>query len=138
MTLTQKDVAVESEIGLHLMVNQLTVSNMPNATKRRNQLLNEVPPELSINTDSHKLAAILHTLIFTVLGQSQDNCIRISAKAYDNVTIIHIEDNKKLAGSIFSGHVGRAQQMAESIGGTVLLNEYREGRTRIAVSILNN
>lgn len=129
---------VDTEVELHLLINQLTLSTMASAIRRRNYLLNEVPPDLSVNTDSQKLASILSTLLYSVMGQAQDTCIRISAKEFSNITLVHIKDNKRHTGNGLSSHLVKAQEMAESIGGTVFVNTYRDGSTTIALSILNN
>ena len=134
---SQRKNITQSGVALHLMVNRISLSTMPTATRKRNLLVNEVPIELAVNTDSQKLAAVLGTLIQSVLGQTTDACIRVSAKEFSNVTLVHIHDNRRLEGHRFSTYLGEAQEMARKIGGTVFVNNCRDGSTTIALSILN-
>jgi hypothetical protein len=127
----------QSGVALHLMVNQISVSTLATATRKRNLLVNEIPTGLAVNTDTQKLAAVLGSLIQSVMGQATDACIRISAKEFSNLTLVHIQDNRRLEGHRFNTHLGEAQEMARTIGGTVFVNNCRDGSTTIALSILN-
>ena len=127
----------QSTVALHLMVNQISVSTLPTATRKRNLLLNEIPVGLAVMTDTQKLAAVLGSLIHATLSQATDASVRVSAKEFTNVTLVHIRDNRRLEGHRFNTQLCEAQEMARKIGGTVFVNNCRDGSTTIALSILN-
>ena len=127
----------QSQVALHLMINQLSVSTMPSATRRGSYIMNEIPSEIYVRADSQKLATVLGTLLNTVISQSSDSCIRVSAKPFGDVMLVHIRDHHNLSGRRFNVCLGQAQKMAEIIGGTVTVNEYREAETTIALSFMN-
>lgn len=127
----------QSQVALHLMINQLAVSTMPSAARRRSFIMNDIPSEVYVRANAQKLAAVLGSLLNTVINQSSDSCIRVSAKPYGDVMLVHIKDLHNLNGRTFSVCLGQAQKMAATIGGTVTVNEYRKEMTTIALSFMN-
>ena len=127
----------QSRTNLHCMINQLTVSTMPSATRHRSTLVNEIPVELQVNTDQHKLAAVLGSLLDTVIGHTNDSCIRISAKKYGDVMLVHIKENTHLNGHAFSSRLEQSQKLAEKIRGNVTVTSFRNDITTIALSFIN-
>lgn len=127
----------QGQVALHLMINQLSVSTLPSAIRHRNILINDIPSELYVNADQHKLAAVLGSLLHTVIGHSNDSYIRISAKKYGNVMLVHFKENNHLNGHAFTASLNHAQKLAESIGGNVTVTSYRNDITTIALSFVN-
>lgn len=127
----------QSNTNLHGMINLLSVSNMPSAIRRRSILVNEIPSELLVNADEQKLAAVLGMLLHTVIDHTNDSCIRISAKVYGNVTLVHIKENIHPYGRAFNCKIEEAQKLAEKIGGNVTVTSYRNDVTTIALSFMN-
>lgn len=129
--------SVQSQVALHLMINQLSVSTMSSATRRRSFIMNDIPSGMYVTTDAQKLAAVLGTLLHSIISQTSDSCIRVSAKTYGDVMLVHIKDQHNLNGRNFSICLARAQRMAETIGGTVTVNNFRNDATTIALSFVN-
>jgi signal transduction histidine kinase len=128
--------ALAQEVGLHLMINQLSASTMPIATRKSSFIVNDIPAELSVKADPQKLAAVLGTLLHTMISQSNNSCIRISAKTYGNVMLVHIRNDRHHSGQAFASSLEEAQQIAQKLGGTVTVNNYRDGATTITFSFL--
>ena len=63
MITPRRKIVTQSGVALHLMVNQISVSTLATATRKRNLLVNEIPTGLAVNTDTQKLAAVLGSLI---------------------------------------------------------------------------
>lgn len=129
--------STQSTIALHLMINQLSVSSMPVAIRRRNVIVNDVPSDLVIKSDEQKLAAVLGNLLNTVIGHANDSYIRITAKLYGGVTLLHIKENSRLNSPAFANSLVEIQELAEKIGGSVSVTSYRNDITTIALSITN-
>jgi hypothetical protein len=141
-TLTQfsagpKFLTNQSQVALHLMVTRLSVNSMPAAMRCRSIIVNDIPEGLRINTDEQKLAAVLGSLLHTVISHANDSYIRISAKQYHNVTLLHIKENSRLNSPSFAQRLCEVQEIAEKIGGSVSVTSYRNEITTIALSVVN-
>ena len=128
----------QSQVALHLMINQLSVSILPSAMRRHSVVVNDIPSAMYVNTDAHKLAAVLGNLLSTMIGHSTNSYIRISAKTYGNVALLHIKDNSRLNSPAFACSLAEIQQLAERIGGNVGVTSYRNGITTVAFSFINH
>jgi nitrate/nitrite-specific signal transduction histidine kinase len=129
--------STQSQVALHLMINQLSVSTLPTAIRRENVVVNDIPAALYVHTDAHKLAAVIGSLLNTVIGHSKNSYIRVSAKSYGDVTLVHIKDNGRLNSPAFAGSLIEIQQLAERIGGSVSVTSYRNDVTTVALSFVN-
>jgi hypothetical protein len=138
MDLTYAQPSAQTQVALHLMINQLSVSSLPSAMRRQSVVVNDIPSALYVNTDAHKLAAVLGSLLNTVIGHSSNSYIRISAKTYGNVALLHIKDNCRLNSPAFACSLVKIQELAERIGGSVGVTSYRNGITTIAFSFINH
>lgn len=129
--------STQSQVALHLMINQLSVSTLPTALRHRSIIVNDIPVGLKVNTDAHKLAAVLGSLLHTVIAHTNDSYIRFSAKQYHNVTLVHIKENSRLNSPAFASRLCEIQTMAEAIGGSVGVTSYRNEVTTIALSVVD-
>jgi hypothetical protein len=127
----------QSQVALHLMVNQLSVSAMPSAIRRENVVVNDIPAALYVHADAHKLAAVIGSLLNTVIGHSNNSYIRVTAKTYGDVTLVHIKDNGRLNSPAFAGSLVAIQDLAERIGGSVSVTSYRNDVTTVALTFMN-
>ena len=132
-----KKISTLSQIGLHLLVNQLSISTLPEATRKKSCVINEIPGELMIHTDSSKLAAVLGQLIITMISHSHEASIRISAKKYGNVVLLHLKENCRLNSPAFATSLVAIQHLADRIGGNVSVTSYRNEVTTVALSFIN-
>ena len=125
------------QVSLQHIIRQLSISTVAHTTRRRTFILNDIPAGFYVYTNPDKLAAVLGALLNTVIMQTSDSCIRISAKPYGQVMLIHIEDHHNFNGRSFNECLEQAQGMAEKIGGTITINNYRHITTTIALSFMN-
>lgn len=132
------DNATQTQIGLYSIVNRIAVSSIPSATRRHSFIINDIPKELEVATDEHMLATVFGTLLNTVISHSENCCIRISAKLYGKVVLLHLIESYRLNSSAFRGNLRQVQQLAEKIGGTVSINSDRSQATNIVFSFSNN
>jgi hypothetical protein len=129
--------STQSQVALHLMINQLSVSTLPTAIRRENVVVNDIPAAMYVHTDAHKLAAVIGGLLNTVIGHSSNSYIRVSAKSYGHVMLVHIKDNGRLNSPGFAGSLADIQKLAERIGGSVSVTSYRNDVTTVALSFVN-
>ncbi len=133
-----KNVLTQSHVGLHLMVNRISTGSLPSATRKNSFIINDVPDDLEVNTDEHMLATVFGSLLNTVINNSENCCIRISAKLYGRVVLLHLKESHRLNCPAFAGNLRQVQQLAEKIGGTVSVSNERNEATTIVFSFVNN
>lgn len=128
----------QSQVALHLMVNQLSVSTMPQATRHKTTVVNDIPAAMYVTTDPQRLAAVIGSVMNAVIGHSSNGSIRISAKNYGNVMLLHFKENSRINSPEFAGRLVEIQDMAERIGGSVSVTSYRNDVTTVALSFVSH
>ena len=128
--------ATQSQLALHLMVSKLSVKTTPSNPSEKT-IVNDVPSWLQVNTDQHKLAAIISRLLDKVIDHTDSSRIRICAKNYHNVTILHIKDKSRLNSPAFANSLVEVQELAEELRGSVSVTSYRNDVTTVALSFMN-
>lgn len=129
--------ATQSRIALHLMINQLSVSTMPAAARNQSSIVNEIPAEFYVNTDQHKLAAVIGRLLNAMLIHTRNAAIHVSAKTYGNIMLLHLKGQSKLNNPAFTGSLNEVNLMAQNVGGTVAVTSHRNNITTVALSFTN-
>lgn len=132
-----KKINILNHVRLHLLVNQLSISTMPEAIRKKSHVINEIPGELMIHTDASRLAAVLGQLLITMISHSHDSSIRISAKKYGKVILLHLKENSRLNSPAFATSLVEIQHLADRIGGNVSVTSYRNEVTTVALSFID-
>jgi hypothetical protein len=123
--------------SLHNVVESLISSLAPAAICHKSYIINDVPVEIRTEVNEDLLASVLGSLINAVLRNSQTNCIRITAKFYGNVVLLHIKDNGCINYSSISQNLAAIQPQVEKLNGFIGLTSYRNKLTTIAFSFVN-
>jgi signal transduction histidine kinase len=129
--------STQSQVALHLMVDRLTVKTLPIAVRKGNILINEIAREIYVKTDAGELSIVLGNLLETIVQHTCDSRIRISAKTYGNVMLLHIKEDSRLNSPAFASSLVDVQRLADKIGGCVSVTSYRNMVTTVALSFLN-
>jgi hypothetical protein len=133
-----KNEFTQNHVALHLMVSRILASSLPSATRKNSFIINDVPGDLEANTDENMLATIFGSLLNTVITHTENCCIRISAKVYGKVVLLHLKETHRLNTPAFAFNLRQVQQLAEKIGGTVSISNNRNEPTTIVFSFINN
>ena len=133
-----KNEFTQNHVALHLMVNRISASSLPSATRKNSFIINDIPADLQAGTDENMLATIFGSLLNTVITHTENCCIRISAKVYGKVVVLHLKETHRLNTPAFTGNIRQVQQLAEKIGGTVSVSNSRNEATTIVFSFINN
>lgn len=123
--------------ALFEMVEKLVKISSFAATKNHSHIINDVPDSLAIKADPVVLASIIGNLLNTVVSHAKDSCIRISAKIYHDIILIHIKDSNSFNSYAVNAGLQMVQPMAEKIGGFLEITSQRHKETTIAFSFLN-
>ena len=134
---TKENTAItQSQLALHLMVSELSVKTNPTIISEKT-IVNDVPAGLQINTDQHKLAAVIDSLMNKVIGHTTSSSLRVSAKNYGNVTLLYIKDKSRLNSPAFANSLVEVEKLAEELRGSVSVTSYRNDVTTVALSFMN-
>ena len=124
-------------MSLHHLVNRLSESLAPAARRNKSLILNNVPEEICSQINVNTVAAVLSRLMNVVILHTENSCIRVSAKTFGNVVLIHVKDDGCLNYDSISQNLAEMQSQAEKIGGFVGFTSYRNRLTTIAFSFMN-
>jgi hypothetical protein len=123
--------------GLRQMATNLIGSVLPAATRNDNFFVNDIPDDLGIDADNQLVASILGGMLSTVAQHAKSSCIRLSAKIYHDVILVHVKDcNSSHNYDVYSGLQG-LMPLAEKIGGFVGVSSHRQKVTTVAFSFPN-
>lgn len=123
--------------SLYNVVGRLIKSLTPAAIRHKNYIVNDVSVEIRTEVNENLLAAVLGSLINAILRNTQNSCIRITAKFYGNVISLHIEDNGCINYSSISQNLAGIQPQIEKLNGFIGVTSYRNKLTTIAFSFVN-
>ena len=128
----------ENELSLRQIVHKLLINYQPIAVKQKSFFVNDVPEGLTVVTDANTLSSLLGSLLCMTARLCRDTCIKISAKAYHDVVLMHIKDTSTFNSYAVLSELQHLQLLAGKIGGYVELTSQRKKETTIAFSFINN
>jgi glucose-6-phosphate-specific signal transduction histidine kinase len=136
-TLTETSTA-SINVSLYKLVDKVTDSLAPAACQNKSHLINNVSEEIYLEICEDKVASILSRLLNIVIHHSENSCVRISAKTFNNIVLLHLKDDGCVNYDSISYSLTDMQKQAEKIGGFVGFTSYRNKLTTIAFSFTNN
>jgi len=133
-----KNESIKSRMVLQEIVSRILVSCVPSASRKNSFIINDVPSDMQVTTDEHMVATVFGTLLNAVITHTENTCIRVSAKFYGRVVVLHLKEAHTLNSSSFATTLRQIQQLAEKVGGTVSISNNAGEATTIVFSFLNN
>ena len=131
-------VILEDDLSLQHIVRRLLANFQPVATKRNSLIINDVPPGLTVMADEKTLSVILESLLEITSRLCKDTCIKICAKAYHDVILMHIKDTNTSNSYAIHSELEHLQSLTGKIGGYIELTSQRKKVTTIAFSFINH
>lgn len=134
---TREDLNVFVPASLHHLVECLSDGLEPAARRNKSFIINNVPEEICSDLNVNMVASVLSRLMNVVILHTENSCIRICAKTYGNVVLVHVKGEGCLNYDSISHNLTEIQAQAEKIGGFVGFTSYRNKLTTIAFSFMN-
>jgi hypothetical protein len=128
---------MKTQNELRLLVNRLIISSLPVTIRNKSFIVNDVPAEFCIVGNASMVCSVIGALLKTVKSCSKNSCIRISAKNYDNVILLHIRDNNSLDSFALANGLKHMQPLVEKTVGYVSSTNRIEKIMTIAYSFSN-
>ncbi len=127
----------DNGISLQRLVNALINVKLDSVVRKQSFFINEVQGNLPLNADRNIVTNVLDSLIQNVLNETNSSCIRISAKEYSQVLLIHIYDNHEADYTAENVVSEKVRVEANKIGGFVGITRHQKNQTVIAFSFPN-
>jgi hypothetical protein len=129
--------ANDNKPSLQQITQRLLGIYQPVAIKQKSILINNVPPGLTIEADKIILFKSLGSILHTTSRLSNNTRIKISAKAYHDVVLMHIKDSSTCNSYAVLSEMPHLQLLAGKIGGFIEVTSQRKKETTIAFSFIN-
>ena len=130
-------VAVPTSSTLHHLVDNITESFAPVTSRNNCLVINDVSEDIPVNNDRELVTSLLSNLMNLVFMHTENSRIRITAKLYRDVVLLHVKDDGCLNYDSVSQKLACMRAMAEQLGGFVGFTSYRNKLTTIAFSFMN-
>ena len=124
------------DLSLYHVVNDLIQESAPFAVHKRNYIVNNIPADLCIETNETIVSAVVIKLLYTVIRNTQNSVILISAKTYGTTVLLQV----KSKGSISPGlpeEIGYASMNAQKTGGIIEMIHCESEQASVAYCFLN-
>ncbi|MBL7740477.1 MAG: HAMP domain-containing histidine kinase [Chitinophagaceae bacterium] len=118
---------------LDVLVSKLEIP----AIQNRSLVINDIPDNIEVDTDEYLLSAILSGIMTRVITHTENGSIRITAKNYNSVILIHIKNDGILQYESIVHHMPVLQAQAEKLGGFIGFTSFRNQISTIAFSFTN-
>jgi hypothetical protein len=136
-TLTFSPEPIQDFITLSELATNLSSGFMSLARTNKSVIINDIPEDLFIDTDIELVASIFAGLLAAVVKNAKESYIRLSAKVYGNVILLHIKDHNNFNYSPVENKVRQLLPLAEKIGGSVCVTSQRNNVATFAFSFPN-
>lgn len=127
----------EHQVPLKTLVNALINVKLNEVVSRESFIINEVQACIPLRADTYTVINVLDHLFKNVLRVTGKSCIRVTAKEYSQVMLIHIYDNHESNQDINDIVSDLIRSEATKIGGYVGITRKEKNQTVIAFSFPN-
>jgi signal transduction histidine kinase len=122
--------------NLHGIVDDLINEAAPLAIHNRNLIINNISPDLLLETSGSVISSVLDKLFTTVIRHTQNSVILISAKVYGMTILVQVK-SKGNVNPGFPEDINRACMKAQHTGGIVEMLQYENTQASVAYCFLN-
>jgi UTP-glucose-1-phosphate uridylyltransferase len=127
----------DNDSSLQEIIRRLLTNYQLIAAKHQSFFINNVPPDIKVIADKNDVTALLGSMLYMVARLCKDSCIKITAKAYHDVILLHIQDSNTVNGYTILSELAPLQALMSKIGGFVELTSQRKKVSTIAFSFIN-
>ena len=124
-----------TQVSLHLLIDQLMYSLVPEATRKRSFLLNAVDRGVTVNTNEDMFTYILSNMITGAVNCTDNGCIRIEALLDNGQTRICVKNNSHYFYSTVSQLLGPVHSLAQQLGGSISIDNKSNSGTTVSLTI---
>lgn len=124
----------QCSVPLYDLIDNTIRSSLPFALRNHNLILNEISSAFMVHCEKQTLTNIVREILSAITEFSKSSYIRISAKRYHEVVLVHFKDFNILSKTQAPYKLQPVQKMAAEIDGYVGITSHRQYETTIALS----
>lgn len=109
-------------VCLQQLVNQLLTNSMSTAFKNNSLVTNEIPREVQLARDKAIVAPVIRDLLSTVISNSRNGQIFISAERFRDTIILQVQERNNNNGYALAYSIGAMEAEAMMVGGDIAVN----------------
>lgn len=125
------------DVHLGEFVEKLIAGLQPAASQQNNFFVNEVLPGIVVTTNENLLAAVITDLLIIVINRNKNSSIRISAKNFSNIVLLHINEQYSKTTKKPLSDFNNLQPLAAKLGGCITVSGQEESSDTLALSFLD-
>jgi hypothetical protein len=122
--------------SLYGIVNNLIHEAAPLAVDNRNYVVNNIPDDLCIETNSTVVSTVLNKLVNTVMRHTKNSVILISAKVYGMTILVQVKSKGTISPAL-PEDMGYACMNAKKTGGIIEMIQCESEQASFAYCFLN-
>jgi hypothetical protein len=111
-----------TQLSLQQLINNLVNDYRPAASRNNTQVVNEVRGEIALAASTQSVVAVMSDLLSTVVANSQNGEIHITAERFRDTVILEIQERNNNNGYALAFSVGAIESHAHSFGGHIKIN----------------
>lgn len=122
---------MENPTCIHAIADRLVTSFLPEAVSNQNFFINDIPGHLQFRNDSQVAVSVLGGLLSAIATYAKNSCIRLTARLYGNVILIHVKNSNGFNSSIIQGRLQQLQILAGKTKGAVGFTSHQDTVTSV-------
>jgi hypothetical protein len=83
------------KLNLKKLTSLLLQQSLPVACRKQNLLINDVPDSIFLGKDKALAIPVIRGLITSILSNTENACIRLSARIFDGMIFLKVSDGKE-------------------------------------------
>jgi len=123
------------DVQLRQLAGKLIAGIQPAAVRQNSFIINEISPAIMVTTDENLLASVINNLLAVIVSRNKNSCIRITAKPFRNVVLLHIKDQNRSVKETTINDFDELQPLAAMVGGCITICNQSDRATTLAMSI---
>lgn len=125
-----------NDSNLYGIVNNLIHESAPLAVDNRNYVVNNIPDDLWVETNSAVVSTVLNKLVNTVMRHTKNSVILISAKVYGMTILVQVKSKGNISPAL-PEDIGYACLKAQKTGGIIEMIQCESEQASFAYCFLN-
>lgn len=102
------------------------------AERNGSMIVNDVPEKLDVNVDEIAVSKIINGMLYAVVSNAKDTCIRITAKpTYGDMIAVSVNDDNSCHTYAVACNLQEMVPLAEKIGGDINISNRNQNITTV-------
>lgn len=135
MHLNHPELTKANRAQMKQLIDHLLNSVLAGSVRRRNLIINEVPPGLTLTIDENLLAMVMGSLLNDVVNHTENDCIRISSAEGGKLITIRLKSNTISYDKTFAMRLEAVQSIMQGMGGLVIVRNHDDLGTELEVNL---